>query len=296
VVTVAVSPCHGDDRFAAELAAHRSGRTWSLPATASLEEVAATVAGAGCFLGVSLHAAITALAYGRPWVTYDPFGQAKLAAFAELVGARQRRTGDPAEAVRLAAGHAAAPPPTVDATDLRRRIDAHFDRIAELVEQAAPAAQPVGWDDTAAPLHLALRRVPRPATPAPQARPAGLRRPDVAPAPDELAAAVARARAARGDRRTAEADEHDELDRLRAENDDLRGAVLHLEGLEGAVRRLEGEVARHQASEADLRERLDACAAARAAVEESLAQARASRIYRWTGRPRSLGAPEPTAN
>jgi hypothetical protein len=291
LVTVAVSPCHDDDRFAAELAAAVDGPTWSVPGDAPLEAVAAAIAGADCFVGVSLHGAITARAYGRPHVTFDPFEQAKLSGFADLlsgfadlVDAQGSRVTDAAAAagiVRTRLREGAAATPGTEAIDAR--IDAHFDRVAELVRRRfeSTATEPMTWADTPTPLHLTLRRPPRPVAPVAGTEVAGLRRPDVTPTPDDLRATVAAALRARASQRDAAASDHGELVRLRGENRDLRGALAHLEGTQARADDLE---ARAAAMERELREATEA----RAQLSDALEAARASRIFRLTGRPAAL--------
>jgi len=293
IVTVSVSPCHGDQLFAAELRGRSTRRSWDVPTTASLEEVAATIAGADCYLGVSLHGAITAVAYGRPSVTYDPFDQAKLAGFVELAGIPESRTGDPVEAARLVARYAtASPPPTTRLPELQRTLDAYFDRLAELVERNGRERTPVTWADSAAGLQLGMRRLPRPVAPAPATKLPALRRPALAPTGDELAMAVERALAVRRRHSIDEPDEHEGVLRLQQENNDLRGAIAHLEGV---VAKLESDVARAEETEAELQDRLRATDDARAALDEVVAQARSSRVFRYTGRPRAL-RPAPPAD
>jgi lipopolysaccharide transport system ATP-binding protein len=287
IVTISVSPCHGDQLFAATLRNRSTRRTWDLPTTASLEEVAATIAGADCYLGVSLHGAITAVAYERPSVTYDPFGQAKLAGFVELAGIPESRTGDLVEAARLVAryGGASAEGAAAPATrraELQRTLDDHFDRVAELVERSDTPRDPVTWADTAAGLQLGLRRLPRPVAPAPATKLPALRRPALAPTVDDLAAAVARALAVRRRHTVDEPDEHEGFLRLQQENNDVRGAIAHLEGV----------VAKAELTETELRDELTGCTETREALEEVLATARGSRIFRLTGRPRALSEPE----
>ena len=292
LVTVAVSPCHDDGAFAATLTGAAGEPTWTVPDDAPLEAVAAAIAGADCFLGVSLHGAITARAYGRPYVSLDPFGQAKLAGFADLVGGETGRVADAASAAAAVRDLLAAAPEAPDTTALEARIDAHFDRVADLARQQAAArgVEPVGWDDTATPLHLRLRRPPRPAVPVPPAHVPGLRRPDVAPTPEDLRRTVERTVAARTAERQVAADEHRELVRLRGENHDLRGALAHLEGTQARADHLEASFGRLEAE-------LEAVSAERAALAAAVDGARASRIYRLTGRPAALRVrDEPASN
>jgi polysaccharide pyruvyl transferase WcaK-like protein len=292
IATVAVSPCHNDHMFAATLANHAGSRVWSLPENAPLEAVAAAIAGAHCFLGVSLHGAITALAYGRPFVTLDPFEQAKVGGFAELIGWPEARTSDVPEAVRRARRRAAgdeAPPAVL--RELQARIDAHFDRVAELVvAQPQRTLQPLTWRDTPVPLHLRLRRVPRPAHPAPAADPPGLRRPDVEADAAELRATLVEATAARLALREEQLADAGELERLVREASDLRGALAHLEGM---VRHAERKVAEHDEARHTSDAALDRATTAARRNADIVKAARNSRTFRFTGFPRVLrNAPE----
>ncbi|MGH9113195.1 MAG: polysaccharide pyruvyl transferase family protein, partial [Acidimicrobiales bacterium] len=284
VTTVAVSPCHGDGRFADELSAALGARTWAVPDDAPLESVAAAIAGADCFLGVSLHGAITARAYGRPHVTLDPFGQAKLGGLADLLDSHGSRAVDPVAAIelvshRLAAGAAGTP----GTTAVEARIDAHFDRVAGIAARRAGRTDvdPVTWADTATPLHLALRCPPRRVDPPVGTVLPGLRRPDITPALDDLRSTVADALAVHRARRSEEADEHDELVRLRGEARDLRGALEHLEGSHRHQLELEATVAR-------LRDELRRAERERSRLAAAVDSARASRVFRLTGRPSAL--------
>ena len=272
VVLVSVSPCHDDGRFADEVAAALPGRSWRVPDDAPFEAVAAAIAGADCFLGVSLHGAITAYAYGRPHVTFDPFGQAKLQGLAELLRTPEWIVPGPEAAAAAVARRLAGPAVEHDA-GIDARIDAHFDRVAELcASRRHHPVEPLTWDDTAATLHLSLRRVPRRVDPAPVDTVEGLRRPDIEPTRDELAATLATVLAARARQRTEVADGQAELVRLRGENRDLRGAIAHLEGTRDAWEA-----------------RIAAVEEAHAEVAAILAGARSSRIFRFTGRPAALG-------
>ena len=287
IATVATSPCHDDHVFVTKLADHARSRIWSVPEDAPLEAVAAAVAGADCFLGVSLHGAITAFAYGRPFASLDPFGQAKLRGFAELIGWPQARTSDVGEAVRRAGRRAAGdevPPATLPT--LQARIDAHFDLVAELTAaNSERRLDPLGWEDTPVPLHLRLRRVPRPAVPAPVADPPRMRRPDIEANAAELRATLEEAVEARLALRREQLDDANDLQRLAQENRHLRDAVAHLEGM---IHHSEREASlREQARRQIEAEMHDAVAGAErdAAIVRA---ARGSRVFRYTRLPRAL--------
>ena len=286
VVTVAVSPCHDDGTFATNLVRALDVPSWTVPDDAPFEAVAAAIAGADCFLGVSLHGAITARAYGRPHVNFDPFSQAKLAGFLELVGDPGARATDAVEAVAAVQARLGTGGPDGDVSrmaDLEARIDAHFDRVAELARRQADArpVEPVTWADSPATLHLTLRRPPRPVVPGGGVDVAGLRRPDVVPSRDDLVATVDAALQARRAQREGAAEDQADLARLRAENGDLRGALAHLEGVQARAERLDAAVA-------ELDARVTTLAAERARLSAAVDGAKASRIYRLTGRPAAL--------
>jgi uncharacterized protein YigA (DUF484 family) len=109
----------------------------------------------------------------------------------------------------------------------------------------------------------------------------GLRRPDVAPSTDDLRATVAAALRARAAQRAAAAADHVELVRLRGENRDLRGALAHLEGTQARADDLEARTG-------DMQRELREATEARARLTAALEAARASRIFRLTGRPAAL--------
>jgi hypothetical protein len=255
--------------------------------------VAAAIAGADCFLGVSLHGAITAFAYGRPFVTLDPFDQAKLGAFADLIGWPAARTSDVGEAVRRAARRAGGedlPPSTLPA--LHARIDGHFDRVAELAEVRVKARadsgrplRPLGWQDSPVPLQLRLRRPPRPAVPAPESDPPGLRRPDVAPTEAEVRATLDETLSARLALRGEQAGDAAEVARLQRESNDLRGAIAHLEGM---VRNAERQIAEHEKARREAEAELERVTDANRRYAAMVAAARGSRAFRYTRLPRAL--------
>src|SRR5581483_10786382 len=106
---------------------------WSGP-SAALEDLAAAVAGAEVCVSSSLHAAVTALVFGRPFVLLNLIDDAKLDGFGDLTGLAAGVVHAPGE-IPAAADRALAEPaaPGVLAA-LQAGVDRHFDRIAELAE------------------------------------------------------------------------------------------------------------------------------------------------------------------
>jgi len=143
VVIVATGRCRGDNVFADALEAAVARRVWRLPDGAAVEDLAAAIAGGDLFLGSSLHGAITALAYGRPWILLNVFDDAKLDGFADLTGLGRFVLHSAEEAsAGLAAAVTAGPARPELVAALQRQVDRHFDRLAELASERA-AARPV---------------------------------------------------------------------------------------------------------------------------------------------------------
>jgi Polysaccharide pyruvyl transferase len=124
----------------------------------TVEDLAAVIAGADLFLGSSLHGAITALAFGRPFVLLNLMGKAKLDGFGDVTGLGRYvlHSADEIPA-GVDAALAAGPAPPELLAGLQQQIDRHFDRLAELAEAGAAAA-PARSTRT---LYRRLRRVTR---------------------------------------------------------------------------------------------------------------------------------------
>jgi hypothetical protein len=102
-----------------------------------VEDLAAALAGGDLFLGSSLHGAITALVYGRPFVLLKLFDEAKLDGFGDLTGLSRyvlHSAGEIPAALDAAMASDAGSPALAS---LQGRIDAHFDRLAGMARRAA---------------------------------------------------------------------------------------------------------------------------------------------------------------
>jgi hypothetical protein len=144
VVVLETGRCRGDSLAAAALG-RAFGRVWRLPGAASVEDLAAALAGADAFVGSSLHGAVTALVFGRPFVLLNLIDDAKLDGFGDLTGLDHgvvHHAGEVAAALDRALAEPADPGLL---PGLQARIDRHFDRIAELARaqaQARPEVRP----------------------------------------------------------------------------------------------------------------------------------------------------------
>ncbi|MGH9035981.1 MAG: polysaccharide pyruvyl transferase family protein [Acidimicrobiia bacterium] len=130
--------CRGDTLFADALAPQLAPRrVYRLASGAGIDDLAAAIAGGVVFVGSSLHGAITALVYGRPFVLLNLAGEPKLDGFGDLTGLGDRVIHD-IDALAPALDRALAEPVPADLLPgLQRRIDEHFDRIAAIAAGAA---------------------------------------------------------------------------------------------------------------------------------------------------------------
>jgi polysaccharide pyruvyl transferase WcaK-like protein len=139
VVVVETGRCRGDGLFAeALLGALAPLLLWRLPEAVTVEDLAAAIAGGDLFLGSSLHGAITALVYGRPFVLLKLFDEPKLDGFGDVTGLGRyvlHSAGEIPAALDAAMACDAVSPALL--ASLQGRIDAHFDRLAGMARQAA---------------------------------------------------------------------------------------------------------------------------------------------------------------
>jgi len=148
IVVLETGRCRGDGAAADALERAFGGPVRRLPASAALEDLAAAVAGAEVCVSSSLHAAVTALVFGRPFVLLNLIDDAKLDGFGDLTGLAAGVVHAPGE-IPAAADRALAEPaaPGVLAA-LQAGVDRHFDRIAELAEAQVRARPDVRPDPT----------------------------------------------------------------------------------------------------------------------------------------------------
>ncbi|HYH50471.1 MAG TPA: polysaccharide pyruvyl transferase family protein, partial [Acidimicrobiia bacterium] len=147
VVIVETGRCRGDGLFAAALdAALRPLPVWRLPEAVTVEDLAAAITAGDLFVGSSLHGAITALVHGRPFVLLKLFDEAKLDGFGDVTGLGRRvvdAARDIPEALDAAMAGGGADPALL--AGLQARIDAHFDRLADMARRQAARSSRRRW-------------------------------------------------------------------------------------------------------------------------------------------------------
>jgi lipopolysaccharide transport system ATP-binding protein len=136
VVLLEIGRCHGDDRFADAMAERLGEHVHRVRGDASLEEMAAAIAGGSGYAGISMHGAITAMVYGVPTLILD-LGRdyySKLAGLTESLGRDDLRTTVVPDRI--------VPSPAPDVAPLQARLAEHYDRLAELARERSPARVP----------------------------------------------------------------------------------------------------------------------------------------------------------
>jgi polysaccharide pyruvyl transferase WcaK-like protein len=133
VVLLESGPIHGDGLFADALEQRLSHRkVYRLPSGLPPEDVLAAIRGSAGVVSGSFHVNAAAFTYGKPWVILDTADQSKLRALADTMGAPDQRCVDEntlANSIRAAFGRE---PNTVLLRELQAKVDAHFDRVADL--------------------------------------------------------------------------------------------------------------------------------------------------------------------
>lgn len=143
VVLLATGPCHGDERFADALARRLGPQgVQRLPACFVVEDVLAAIAHARAFVGVSLHGCITAFVHDVPFAVLDFARYSKLGTFAHATGAEGTLVSSPAELQGALGRVLDGARARVPVAGLAARVDAHFDRLAELVTASAEDSRP----------------------------------------------------------------------------------------------------------------------------------------------------------
>ena len=139
LVLLEIGPCHGDGRFADLLAAHLQRPVHRMPGAVALADVAAAIAYARAFFGLSLHGSLTALAYDVPFVISNLAGYSKLDGFARLAEQQDVLVSEPAgipDALRAAFAPGRAAAVAAIRGRLAARVEAHFDALADLAERS----------------------------------------------------------------------------------------------------------------------------------------------------------------
>ncbi|MCU1463363.1 MAG: hypothetical protein JWO37_3438 [Acidimicrobiales bacterium] len=129
----------GDHEFAEALSHHLEGKVARMPGATGIEDVAAAIAAAEMFVGISFHGNVTAAAYDRPHVILNLNCQSKLAGLADAVERPACLVDDVADLTDAMRRTMDRPPRSDVMPRLQAGIDKHFDRVAAIADASAAA-------------------------------------------------------------------------------------------------------------------------------------------------------------
>lgn len=139
VVLIEIGPCHGDGEFLDGLEEHLPGPVHRMPGAVALEDVAAALAHARAYAGLSLHGVLTAVAFGVPAVILNLAGYSKLDGFARIAEQEDLLVTSAdllPDALRRAFAPGRAAAVSAVRSRLAARVESHFDALAGLAERA----------------------------------------------------------------------------------------------------------------------------------------------------------------
>lgn len=125
--------CRKDGEFADALGRALGGRVRRVPASAEVADIVAVLANGAAVVGSSLHAAVTALSFRRPFVVMNLGNESKLDGFGRQTGFEKHvitTTDDLAGVLDVVRTQ---PPSEVRVAALHAAVDRHFDRLADRI-------------------------------------------------------------------------------------------------------------------------------------------------------------------
>jgi polysaccharide pyruvyl transferase WcaK-like protein len=148
--------CRQDASFADALGAALGGDVWRVSGDVTVPDIVAVLAAADAVVGSSLHAAVTAVAFRRPFVVLNLGAEAKLDGFGHATGL-DKHVIDDVDDLRATLDAVRTQPPAGElVADLQAAVDRHFDRITATIQAAARARRP--WWRRGAPIGPGARR------------------------------------------------------------------------------------------------------------------------------------------
>lgn len=127
-ILLPICRCHGDDEALKQINGFEM-----IEKELSIEEIAGIIASARCFIGSSLHGAVTAYSYGIPFVSLNlKHALTKLSGFSQLINEPERnfaKLEDIENQFYLLEGYRKPS----QLPQLLESIEKHFDRIAEII-------------------------------------------------------------------------------------------------------------------------------------------------------------------
>ncbi|MDQ3107278.1 MAG: polysaccharide pyruvyl transferase family protein, partial [Actinomycetota bacterium] len=134
--------CRDDGAFADALSDALGGRVYRVPPSASMEDIVSVLASARSVVASSLHAAITAVAFRRPFVVLNLGAESKLDGFGDQCGFRDRVLHDVGDLAAAVATVGDRPPADEQVRRLQTEVDRHFDDVAAIVTESRARRHP----------------------------------------------------------------------------------------------------------------------------------------------------------
>lgn len=134
VVCVETGPCHGDDEFAEAFSASYHERVWIPGTYAGISDITSIISTSRGFVGSSFHGNIAAFVFGKPSVILAMDRRSKLSGLGAMMGQPQRVAGS---AEQVAQAFRAATTEEEILRSFQKRLDGHFDHLAEIAIEAA---------------------------------------------------------------------------------------------------------------------------------------------------------------
>ena len=126
--------CRQDAAFADALGTALGGDVWRVPEHVTVPDIVAVLAAADAVVGSSLHAAITAVAFRRPFVVLNLGAEAKLDGFGHATGLDKHVIDDVADLRATLDAVRTQPPADEVVVELQAAVDRHFDRVAATIQ------------------------------------------------------------------------------------------------------------------------------------------------------------------
>lgn len=141
---IAIGVCHGDVGFAHRVREHLGDAPVSILVPDSLRSVAAAIRFSEGYIGSSLHGAITAASFSRPFLIVASDSRPKFAGFLQHLGAPQLQVANWADAAAAATGWESRAATKNASESLRPILDQHWHKVSATLGIRRPVPAQVG--------------------------------------------------------------------------------------------------------------------------------------------------------
>ena len=143
IVLLPLAYTHGDDAILHEINNRAEDKFMEFHRTLSTMEMLSVLAGCSLYIGVSFHGAITALAYGKKAIAYDFMRYKKTEDLYRSLTMEPYYIYD-AKDLNSSIERILNDDSVADLESIRQKLDVHFDRMAEILQNGGGKAKTVG--------------------------------------------------------------------------------------------------------------------------------------------------------